>query len=393
MHVLAVAPFRAPFGAPHLGAFFRDHMVALSGHGYRGAMLTAELRSLATLHQGEIGRHIFRTRIFDDEGIELWKYLSWRVPLMPQLNAFLWKRAVIRLAKKYCDRYGRPDIIHANWALHAGYAARAISRELNVPYVILEHNSAVDRNALSHWERKQTSLAYRDAAGVAAVSTSLARRVGRLARRAQVEVIPNVIRPDRFSITSRPHRGAIYRFLSVCHLQYGKGVDLLLTAFAEAFSDHADVELVVGGDGALRKSLEELAGRLGIAGRVKFLGRISIEEVSRAMQSADAFVLASRHETFGVVLIEAMATGLPVIATACGGPEDIIEVETGHLVPVEDVAALSRAMDEMYCNRETWAERRQDIRLRAMNRFSPERVGKKLAAFYTSALSSDRGNT
>jgi glycosyltransferase involved in cell wall biosynthesis len=86
---------------------------------------------------------------------------------------------------------------------------------------------------------------------------------------------------------------------------------------------------------------------LGIRDRVEFLGVLSREQVLEQFQASDAYVLSSDFETFGVVLIEAMAMGKPVIATDCGGPKEIVDDQNGMLVPVDDVAALADALLSM----------------------------------------------
>ena len=98
-----------------------------------------------------------------------------------------------------------------------------------------------------------------------------------------------------------------------------KGQADLLRAFAERFAGDPSVRLGIGGDGPERGRLHELAGSLAIAEQVDWLGALDRDGVRQAMCEADAFVLPSRLETFGVVVIEALACGLPVVATRSGG--------------------------------------------------------------------------
>ena len=94
----------------------------------------------------------------------------------------------------------------------------------------------------------------------------------------------------------------------------------------------------------------QLAGRLEIANHVEFLGELSRAAVKEAYGKAHAFVLPSLYETFGVVLIEALSMGLPLISTACGGPQDIVTQENGLLVPPNDPELLHKAMKQLMKN-------------------------------------------
>jgi glycosyltransferase involved in cell wall biosynthesis len=163
-----------------------------------------------------------------------------------------------------------------------------------------------------------------------------------------------------------------------------KGQADLLQAFAARFQGDPTVQLRIGGDGPLRAELQTLALELGISEQVTFLGMLSREQVATEMQRADAFVLSSHYETFGVVLIEALACGTPIIATACGGPECIVRPSNGLLVPPGDVDALGAAMAQI---RETSANYPPDaLHSECMAQFGEQAVAAQLGQIYQSVL-------
>ena len=121
-----------------------------------------------------------------------------------------------------------------------------------------------------------------------------------------------------------------------------KGFDVLLHAVAHAAAQGATFRLEIGGDGPERASLQALAGRLGIEDRVTFCGWI--DDVAAFLADADLFVLPSRVEAFGIVVLEAMACGVPIVATRLSGPLEILGEDTALLVPSDDPAAMAAAM-------------------------------------------------
>jgi len=156
-------------------------------------------------------------------------------------------------------------------------------------------------------------------------------------------------------------------------------------AFATAFgSGPTETTLTVIGDGPERGRLEHKARRLGIEAQVQFLGRLGRNAVQDALWHSHAFVLPSLHETFGVVLLEAMATGLPVVATASGGPEDLVTPETGMLVPPGDVDALADALASLREDRTTYDT--DAIRAYVRDQFGPEAFVRRTRALYRRAL-------
>ena len=121
-----------------------------------------------------------------------------------------------------------------------------------------------------------------------------------------------------------------------------KGFDVLLHAVAHAAAQGVPFRVEIGGDGPERASLKALAARLGIGDRVTFCGWI--EDVETFLADADLFVLPSRIESFGIVILEAMACGVPIVATRVSGPLATLDEDTALLVPSDDPAAMAAAM-------------------------------------------------
>ena len=132
---------------------------------------------------------------------------------------------------------------------------------------------------------------------------------------------------------------ALRRWLFVGGLIERKGVHWLLEAFAICRGQDSTLTLTLVGEGELREELEERAALLGVADAVTFVGAVAPDEALRLMHEHDVLVHPSRYETFGVVVVEAVAAGMPVIVTRCGGPEQTlagIESDAGELIDVED---------------------------------------------------------
>lgn len=185
----------------------------------------------------------------------------------------------------------------------------------------------------------------------------------------KISLVPPGIDAKRFTPRDERHPAVDSNkitLLSVSRLDPRKGINITIRALAEL--DREDVELVIAGEGRIRSHLENLADELGVGTRVNFLGNVEYtsEELPRLYSSADLFVLPSRYEGFGVVYLEAMACGTPVIGTDVGGvPTVIKDGETGYLSSrdTEDVTdRISRILNDheeherMSDNARKWAE-------------------------------------
>lgn len=254
-----------------------------------------------------------------------------------------------------------------------------LSKEYGVPYVLTEHMSpfpfpSLARNGIPVGE---VAFAIEAASQVIAVSPALSGKIASFGYR-EPTVIPNMVNESAF-FEGSPSSDKII-FLSVCGISEQKGIDHLLEAIALWNPPSEHFEFRIAGDGPMRPFYESRARALGLNDRVKWLGAVPRTDVPRLFRDCNIFVLPSRHETFGVVYAEAIASGKPIIATRCGGPESIVNELNGKLVDVGDVPALARVMAEMSGNLNRYDSRliRQDFQ----RRFSRTAVIDKLCAVY-----------
>lgn len=249
------------------------------------------------------------------------------------------------------ERRGQPiDVIHAHVGEPGGRIARRLAGLLGIPFVVTEHMSPFPFTDLI---RDDGSLdpdlkrAYTEANELIAVGTAQARDVAAWIGRDPI-VIPEGTAEEIFYPPERRPTRDTFEFLAAGGLVRQKGFDILLPAFARAMAERPGMRLTIAGAGPEGESLRRLASSLLIADQVRWLGATSRDDMPAVFRDADAFVLSSRHESFGVVCVEALATGLPVIATDCGGPRDTVTKDNGIFVPVEDVDALAAAMVRLH---------------------------------------------
>jgi glycosyltransferase involved in cell wall biosynthesis len=255
-----------------------------------------------------------------------------------------------------------------------------MGRKLGRPCVVTEHSSGIARGILGPAERREAARVYGEADAVLAVSRPLLAAVGSVAGAPLGRVVPNTVDFEFFTVPTIPRQKAPFTFLSVCNLVGPKRVDQLIRAFARVSRTCPGARLVIVGGGVEEGHLRRLVHECSVAPQVEFTGALSREGVRERMWSANALVLASALETFGVVLVEALATGIPVIATRCGGPEEIVEEGLGLLVDRDNEDGLVEAM--VTITGQSYPDR--ILRDRARSRFSFESVAHQLLDVYAS---------
>lgn len=386
MHVL-VLPSWYPHGPDDVnGSFFREQAHALMRVGCDVGVVTTQLDSIRNLRR--VFRSTPRITMEDDDGLLTVRGRGLNVS--PRLPGIIRRRWVARGAAAfdaYVARKGIPEIIHAHSMLDAGVLAAAISSRTGIPYVVTEHSTEYARAKVSNADIALVRGIARGAAARIAVSapfaTLLESLLGEFA--GSWITVPNIVQRE-FLERELPDlsQGPDFRFINVALMRAKKGQDDLIRAFAMAFRDAPHVSLTMVGDGPLRAELERLAHGLGVADRVHFTGMLTRADVLRAMAATSALVVSSRYETFGVVVVEALALGKPVVSTRCGGPESILRGGDGLLVKVGDVGELADAMRRIVSDRATYDAR--EIRKSCADRFGEPVVAASLVKIYEGAL-------
>jgi glycosyltransferase involved in cell wall biosynthesis len=278
------------------------------------------------------------------------------------------------------EHIGHIDLIHAHVSFPCGYVASVLSEEYHIPFVITEHMGPFPfkHYIVNGKPRKEIDQALRRASETIAVSPALAQRIASFGYRQPI-VIPNMIDERRFDIKkTSPHERFV--FFSLTRFAEQKGIDTLLEAISIWNPPTHEIDFRIGGHGSERIYYYKMAKKLGIFNKITWLGSLSREEAPRYFQEADVFVLPSRHESFGVVCAEAIASGIPVIATKCGGPEFIINDLNGRLVEIDDAKGLANAMMQVYSEYQSFSP--DKIREDFMKRFSHSAVVPQIINLY-----------
>lgn len=281
------------------------------------------------------------------------------------------------------QKFKQIDLIHAHVSYPAGYIAAQLKKEFDIPCIITEHMGPFPFPSLIKAGKPIPEIveAFNNATNTIAVSPSLAERIESFGIKRPL-VIPNIVDEQRFSLGSP--RSDKFVFFTLCGLSEQKGIDHLLQAIALWNPPTAQFEFRIGGDGAKKAYYEAMATALGIADRVKWLGFVSRDQAPDEFRNCHVYVMPSRHETFGVVYAEAIASGKPIIATRCGGPESIVNDFNGKLIGIGNVPELAQTMQRLAENYQNYNA--QQIRHDFEQRFSRQAVVSQLMTLYQQAI-------
>ncbi len=258
----------------------------------------------------------------------------------------------------------RPHATIAYFGLPCGPAAWMVKALFGVPYLVSLRGGDVpgfQHRGIALYHRLAGPLIgwlWRRATAVVANSEGLAALARQFAPDQPVEIIPNGVDAARFTpqgpeqageALGACEAGGSLNLLFVGRVVWQKGLDVLLEALAGLPPDLRNgLSLTIVGDGPAREALNAQAARLGLSGCVVFQGWLGREELPMAYRAADVFVFPSRDEGMPNVVLEAMAAGLPVVATRIAGSRDlVVEGETGVMVASEDAPALSAALAQL----------------------------------------------
>jgi glycosyltransferase involved in cell wall biosynthesis len=283
------------------------------------------------------------------------------------------------------------DLIHGHFTYPDGVAAVLLGKRYGVPVVVTEHapwGPWLNRQPLI---RRQMQWAAAKLDAHIAVSRSLRDEIAdRTGRPGKLRVIHGGVDGTEFTLANGAQPIDADHILYVGHINTVKGVDVLLGAMKRVLVRRPSARLTLI-DGTFYRAKRLLADRMvalaheyRLDRNVQFIDAQRPAELASYMQRSSLLVLPSRSESFGCVLVEALACGTPVVATRCGGPEDIIHDGVGRLVAVGDEQALADAMLDVLSQRDRFDP--AALRAYALDQFSWDRIAERTVEVYGSVL-------
>lgn len=275
------------------------------------------------------------------------------------------------------------ELIHCHVCYFAGIIGYFYKKLYGMKYIITEHMSYIESYARKKYNYILLKRAYNSAEAVICVSNYLADNLVNLGFTFKKQIIGNVVDTSIFDIRENgktDDKPTHILFIGSMGNDEVKGVNYLLKAFSLLAKTKDNVSLHLIGDGVKRTEYESMATSLEIDRHCKFYGRMDKGDVAKMLQSSSFFVLPSRYETFGTVIIEALSCGKPVVTTDRGGQKEIINSDNlGRIVRCEDVESLYEGLKYMSDNYKTYDSRY--LREYAM-KYSYKSIANKLYELY-----------
>lgn len=374
MNILIIPSWYNTDNNPTNGSFFREQAHGIKEKGNNVIVAFVEVSLLSNESRKN------KVKVIDDNGIKTYRITQGKIPKTGNLGTAIAFRQGLRKIYREIIKEEKIDIVHLHSCIWGGLAGSFIAKKLRVPLVITEHSSYYGRFNVNFFERQIIKYSFKNASKVISVSNYLKEIISKYYS-GNIDIIPNMVDCNKFLYCKSENKisSGKFTFLSLCYLKINKAVDILIRAFSEYFKGE-NVVLVVAGDGPEKANLEKLALELEISDQIIFKGALSREEVKNEMSNCNAFVLPSRFETFGVVLIEALASGKPIISTRNGGANDIVNDLNGILVDIDNIEELGEKMYYMYKNYNKYDSYK--IRELCNDIYSKERVIQKLLNIY-----------
>lgn len=250
------------------------------------------------------------------------------------------------------------DLTLAFFGIPCGFLACCLKKKYKIPYVISLRGSDVP----GYSERFDfiykilaplIKIIWKKADAVVANSEGLKNLALKTKPDQKIEVIYNGIDTEEFkplirSLASKTKAKLLFRIICVSRLTERKGINYLIDAFKILSEKHKNISLDVVGEGDAKNALEEQAENLGVSSKINFAGRIEHNNLPEIYQSADIFVLPSLNEGMSNTILEAVASGLPVVATDTGGTKELVKNGiNGLIVKMKDAGDLAEKIEKL----------------------------------------------
>ncbi len=300
--------------------------------------------------------------------------------------------------KKYCNAFDKAikeeikefktDIIHSGhiWII------TGIACNYNIPVVVTSHGTDIIGIQKGDRYKKDAENVVKKAKKIIAVSKDNCELIKKYYKKAEPVIISAGYDPKVFNVKDFEKNEILEKYgieykgqdiiLYAGRLSYLKGIDILLNA-AKEYEKNRNIITILAGNGALRKDLKKLAKDLELK-NVYFIGHRSQRSLMKLYNIADVFAMPSRQEAFGLVAIEALACGLPVVCADTGGMKEYITEKVGKVVESEDVEQLKEALLNILDNKEKY--NRMELSDYVRDNFAQDKTIDKLLKIYENAI-------
>lgn len=384
MYILMIARGYPTKEFPQWGCFEKDQAEALAEYGHKVIVMSVDARF--EFHRGKYGMHQFKSG-----GVIYYNYVMPPGILFSKVIGFDSYRKHVRfhffdkIYKRIVSEHGTPDIIYSQFFFNT-IAGVQLKEKYQIPVVAIEHLARFNERNLTKETEEGATYAFAGADSLIAVSDSLAKNLEKRFQK-RCLVVHNMFGKEfdtNTEVNKNDTQSNHLVFVSTASLVYRKGFDVLINAFIKANLPKESWKLNIIGWGEEKEKLEKLVKDNNLQNTICFLGKGNKDQIVNELRKSNVFALASRSETFGIVYIEAMSQGLPVIGTVCGGPEEFINEKNGLLVPIDDVDAMAAAIKRMI---ETYSQYdRKQIAEDCKKRFSPKAIARQLTDVFETVL-------
>ena len=332
------------------------------------------------------------------EGISVWypRYVTFPRSLFFACSGQRMYLGIKELVAKIYQEF-QFDLIHAHVALPDGYAGMKIAQKYKKPLIVNIHGQDFQQTIFKNKKCKENMVKLINYSKKTIVVSKKLMKIGEKylqVNKDKIIVVPNGVNM-RDIYTEKNENIQEYKekkvILSVSHLIKTKGIDLNLKAIAKLIQKYPDIIYLIIGEGEEKKKLKKLVSELNLQDMVIFMGEVSRYKVMEYMASCDIFSLPSWNEGFGVVYIEAMVSGKPVIGCQGEGIEDFVKHgKTGLLVKPKDVDSLTEALDFLLSNTDKAKAIRECARKAVLENYTWEKNAEKTIEIYRKVLNNVR---
>lgn len=354
------------------GCFERDQAKALQKLGHTVTVMSID------------GRFRYKRRLgitqISDDGINVYNMFYCPFVILRLLGSKFFLKVLSWQTNRLYEEIKKreiPDVIYAHYLTNI-YSAAIIKQHYNIPVVGIEHWSMLNRKLLPSYVSIMGNIGYRIADKLIAVSDSLKCNIYNHFGVNSI-VIHNMIGEEftnRQIVDRKKIVSGKLNIIALGSLFYGKGYDILISAFAKTGLSKFGCKITIVGEGGQRTKLQAQIDGLGLERSIRLVGQKNKHEIIEIMDSCNLFIHPSRGENFSVAILEGLASGLPVIATLCGGAAQCINENNGLLVEVGDIDQLEKAIKYMYEHIDEYNN--MEISNECLSKYSSVAIGKQI---------------